>query len=315
MDDLSILVVSWNTRELTSACLRSIRETAFGRRAQTVVVDNASSDGSAEAIRAEFPWVELVASTSNLGFSAGNNLGLGRCRGRYVLLLNPDTLVLGDVLERSVAYLDANPDVGAMGCRVLNPDRTLQSTCFRYPSLLNLFLLATGLHRVPGQFFGRYDYRGWLRDSEMDVDVVTGCYLMVRGSIVRTVGPLDERFFFCGEETDWCLRIRRAGHRVVLSPVGEIIHFGNQSGRQLSYRRDVLLSEGLVKLHAKHSGLSSAACAWLLLLSCNALRAIYWTAAGTLTGTRSYLERGRYFAQVTRAFDPAWMRSMTSAIG
>jgi len=311
--DLSIIIVSWNTREMTCACLRSVRETEFGRQAQCIVVDNNSSDGSAEAVESEFEGVEVIRSPTNAGFAAANNVGFARATGRHVLLLNSDTLVLGAVLEASIKYLDQHADVGAMGCRVLNSDRTLQPTCFQYPSVLNLFLLSTGLHRLPGRFFGRYGYRGWLRDSERDVDVITGCYLIVRKSVLEAIGPLDERFFFCGEETDWCRRIKRAGHRLVLAPVGEIIHHGNASGRQLSYRRDVLLSAGLVKLHAKHGGLLGGAAAWTLLWLCNALRAVVWKLASIVTHVPAHRDRAKHFLQVTRAFERSWMRPPVEA--
>jgi GT2 family glycosyltransferase len=306
--DLSIVIVSWNTSAMTRDCLRSIAETEFGRRAQTIVVDNASTDGSPDDIAREFPWVELVRNPTNAGFAAANNVGFRRCTGRHVLLLNSDTLVLGDVLERSVRYLDERTDVGAMGCRVVNPDRTLQATCFRYPSLLNLTLLSTGLHRVPLPFFGRHTYRGWKRDAERDVEVITGCYLLIRKSVLDAIGPLDERFFFCGEETDWCLRIRRAGHRLTLAPVGDIVHFGNASGRQLSYRRDVLLSAGLVKLHAKHGGTVGGALAWGILYGCNAVRAVGWTILGACTRRERHRARAEHFRNVTKAFEGSWIR-------
>ncbi|MBL9149527.1 MAG: glycosyltransferase family 2 protein [Phycisphaerae bacterium] len=306
--DLSIVIVSWNTSAMTRDCLRSIAETEFGRRAQTIVVDNASTDGSPDDIAREFPWVELIRNPTNAGFAAANNVGFRRCTGRHVLLLNSDTLVLGDVLEKSVRYLDERKDVGAMGCRVVNPDRTLQSTCFRYPSLLNLTLLSTGLHRIPLPFFGRHTYRGWKRDTERDVEVITGCYLLIRKEVLDEIGPLDERFFFCGEETDWCLRIVRAGHRLTLAPVGDIVHFGNASGRQLSFRRDVMLSAGLVKLHAKHGGTLGGAAAWAILYGCNAVRAIGWKVLSVLSRNERHRARAEHFANVTKAFEGSWIR-------
>lgn len=311
--DLSIVIVSWNTSAMTRACLRSIAETEFGRRAQTIVVDNASSDASPDDIEREFPWVELIRNPTNAGFAAANNVGFRRCAGRHVLLLNSDTLVLGDVLEQSVRYLDGHRDVGAMGCRVVNPDRSLQATCFRYPSLLNLTLLSTGLHRLPLPCFGRHTYRGWKRDTERDVEVITGCYLLIRKDVLDEIGPLDERFFFCGEETDWCLRIKRAGHRLKLAPVGEIIHYGNASGRQLSHRRDVLLSAGLVKLHAKHGGALGGAAAWAVLWLCNAARAVGWRLLSLVTRVEAHRERARHFARVTGAFEASWMRAPAPA--
>jgi GT2 family glycosyltransferase len=227
--------------------------------------------------------------------------------GSYVLLLNSDTIVLEDVLPRSVGYMDEHPDVGVLGCRVLNVDRTVQLTCFRYPTLLNLGLKATGLFRLDWpHWFGREHLRGWQRDSEREVDVVTGCFMMVRRSAIDQVGLMDESFFFCGEETDWCTRFRRAGWKVRFAPVGEIIHIGNASGRQHRYQRDLMLSEGLVRLHRKHSGLLSAAIAWCLLLVFNASRAAFWCAASIVSPVPAYRDRRDHFLAVIWSLGRAW---------
>jgi GT2 family glycosyltransferase len=273
--DCSVIIVNWNGLGILRDCLESVVANTSEREAEVIVIDNASDDGSPEMVEAEFPRVRLIRNRANRGFAAANNQGLAVARGRYPLLLNSDTVVLGDVIQRSAAYMDAHPDVGGLGCRVLNPDRTMQPTCFQYPSLFNLALWASGLTSLPGRFFGRQTYRGWERDSERDVDVVTGCYLMIRREILETVGPLDERFFFFGEETDWCRSIAEAGWKVRFAPVGEIVHIGNASGKKHSHRRDFMLAAGLVRLHAKRSGRLAGRVAGRL---CQAYWATRWLA-------------------------------------
>ena len=194
-----------------------------------------------------------------------------------------------------------------MGCRVLNRDGTLQITGSRFPSLFNLFLQASGLSRLPGAFFDRYQMRRWDRRDERDLDVISGCYMMVRHAAMEQVGLLDEAFFFYGEETDWCRRFRKAGWRLVFAPVGEITHFGGGSVKSLNYRRDVLLTEGTVRLHRKHYGLLGGAACWLLLAGFNASRALAWTLLG-LTGSTAARERGRHFRSVLAQIWQTWPR-------
>jgi hypothetical protein len=308
--DLSILIISCNTCDLTLACLRSLLESSCDLQTEIFVVDNASTDGSVEAIVGEFPQVRVIANRQNRGFAAANNQALQLAAGRCILLLNSDTVVLGDVLSRSVQYLDANPDVGAMGCRVLNPDRSLQPTCFQFPTLLNLSLLVSGLDRLPRpKFLGRFHMRGWARDHERDVEVVTGCYLMVRRAAIERVGHLDESFFFCGEETDWCRRFKADGWKVRFAPVGEIIHVGNASGRQHGFRRDLMLSQGMVRLHQKHTGMLAAMVAWILLLGFNASRAFYWLLYGLVSNGELAMQRRQIYAATTLNFADAWPRA------
>ncbi|MFU8829799.1 MAG: glycosyltransferase family 2 protein, partial [Phycisphaerales bacterium] len=210
--DLSIVIISFNTIDITRDCLRSVFENIGDLHAQVIVVDNDSKDGSADMVASEFPKVELIRNSDNRGFAAANNQGFELCTGEFVLLLNSDTVVLGDVLEKSVAYMREHPQVGVFGCRVLNPDRTMQPTCFMVPSLLNISLMTLGLSKLSRpKFFGRMQMLDWQRDSEREVQVVTGCYMLVRRTAMDAVGWLDDSFFFCGEETDWCVRFRKAG--------------------------------------------------------------------------------------------------------
>ena len=273
---------------------------------EVIVIDNASDDGSAGMVEAEFPQARLIRNAENRGFAAANNQGFAVARGRHVLLLNSDTVVHGDVLARSVAWLDAHPDAGAMGCRVLNTDGTVQLTCSMYPSVLNQLLQASGLWKLRRpRFFGRYLMTDWRRDSERAVETISGCYLLVRRAVIDEVGPLDEAFFFFGEETDWCRRMRDAGWRLMFAPVGEITHHGSASVRKLNHRRDVMLTGAKVRLHRKHGGVVPAALVWLIAGLFNGSRAVFWSSRRAL-GDRRAEERSRHFLGVVAHLRDAW---------
>lgn len=301
--DLSIIIVNWNTIGLLRDVLGSIRDHGGqgkdGITIEVIVVDNASTDGSPAMVTTEFPETVLIRNAENRGFAAANNQGFEVARGRHLLLLNSDTLILGDVLGASVRYLDTHEEVGAMGCRVLNPDRTMQRSCQMYPGLLNLALQVSGLSRLSWPaFFGRQLMMDWQRDSAREVETISGCYLILRREVLAGVGPLDEDFFFFGEETDWCRRMRDAGWRLMFVPVGEIIHHGSASARKLDHRRDLLLTAAIVRLHRKHGGRLSAAMAWTLLFAFNLSHAALWSALSLVRPGRAG-PRARHFRRVT----------------
>ena len=304
--DLSIVIVNWNTREMLRDCLESLQAPLDGIQAEVIVVDNASEDGSVEMVGEYFRDVRLIANLDNRGFAAANNQGFDRASGRHVLLLNSDTLVHGDVLVRSIEYLDTHPKVGMMGCKVLNDDGTTQLTCSRFPSFINLLLQTFGANRLGGRYFSRYQMLDWDRDDEREVDVVSGCYLMVRASVIEEIGRLDEAFFCYGEETDWCRRCQDAGWQLMFAPVGEITHFGSGSTRALNHVRDLMLSEGTIRLHRKHNGHTAAVFIWLLLLVFNSMRSVFWTLRTALDSTDTTNRRAQHFRRIVRDFTRAW---------
>lgn len=305
--DLSIIIVSWNTQKLLRDCLESLYGSGVTAALEVFVVDNGSTDGSPEMVEARFRNVKLIRNADNRGFAAANNQALRVAAGRHVLLLNSDTLVHPGVIDASIDYLDCHPDVGMMGCRVLNADGTVQATCSQFPTLANLLLLTSGLFRVPGLSFAkRYRMDDWQRDDERDVDVVSGCYLMVRREATEAVGLLDEDFFFFGEETDWCRRFRAHGYAVRFAPVGTITHFGGGSSTSLNSKRDLMLSEATVRLHRKHGGLAAAAAAWAILLVFNASRYAYWSLKSLLQFRR--FDRREHFRGVVWGFHSSWPR-------
>ncbi len=304
---LSIIIVNWNECEMLSECLQSFISKLLPDRDEVIVVDNGSLDGSLEMLTEQYPSVRLISNLDNRGFAAANNQALEIARGRYVLLLNNDTLIHGDVLAQSCQYLDSHSDIGVLGCRVLNEDGSLQITCAQYPSLLNLVLLTSGLWKLKWpKFLGRYQMAHWKRNDERDVDTVSGCYMLVRACAIKQVGVLDEQFFFFGEETDWCKRFRETGWRVSFAPVGEITHFGSVSARRHNHKRDLMLSRAMVRLHRKHGGLAAAVVIWTVLFVFNTSRALFWAIRSLFSRKPEVHERFRHFTSVVREFTSVW---------
>ncbi len=301
--DLSIVIVNWNTQQLLRDCLHSVNRALDGLTAEILLVDNASSDGSCAMVRNEFPDVRLFESPENLGFAGGNNLALAHAAGRYVLLLNTDTLVHGTVLSDAVAWLDRNPNVGVMGPRVLNTDGSIQPSCSAFPSLKYLAMQTLGLTRVAR--LDSYRMTGWDRASERRVEVISGAAMFVRRSAMLEVGLLDEAFFFYGEETDWCRRFAQAGWEVMFAPIPDITHFGNGSASRLNHRRDVMMTEATTRLHRKHGGRFAALCCFLLLSAHNISRAVFWSLVG-MTRKPGAWPRAVHFGRVVRDLPRAW---------
>jgi hypothetical protein len=253
--DVSILIVSFNTRELTLACLDSIRRHAGGVEHEVLVIDNHSDDGSAAAIATAFPRVRLTALDENVGFARANNLAAREARGRWLLLLNPDTLLLAGSLQNLMAFAAARPGNRIFGGRTLFADGTLNPTsCWKAPSAWSMFCLGTGLASVFRRSFwldpesmGR-----WARDSEREVDIVSGCLLLIRRDLWDELGGFDDGFFMYGEDFDLCLRARRAGERCRLCPTAAVIHYGGASER-VRTQKMVSLFRTRARLYGKHS--------------------------------------------------------------
>jgi len=272
--DISIVIVNWNTVGLLRDCLRSIYATTRDLAFEVIVVDNASSDGSVEMVRREFSGAILIANDANLGFAPANNQGIAVASGRHILLLNSDTVVLEGALQRTLAFADAHPEAAVVGCRVLNPDRSLQNSCFMFPSLLNWFLFATYLDRIfpRSRFFGREQMTWWMRDDVREVEVVTGCFMLVRREAIDEVGVMDPGFFMYVEETDWCYRFHRAGWKCLFTPDGEIVHIGGGSAPKLSARRAAIGNASFMRFMRKHWSRPATFAGRLLLASFYAIR-------------------------------------------
>jgi len=231
---VSILVVSYNTCEMTLECLRSVKaETTVPY--ELIVVDNVSDDGSAKAIASEFPEISLFAETENHGFAKGNNIAAEQATGEYLLLLNPDTVVLEGAIDSLVGFAERTPDAKIWGGRTLFGDHSLNpASCWRKISLWNVFCRTTGLTGVfpNSAIFHSESYGGWKRDTERPVDIVSGCFFLIRRKDWITLGGFDLTFFMYGEEADLCLRAARildAAPRT--TPLATIVHYGGASER------------------------------------------------------------------------------------
>ncbi|WND03274.1 glycosyltransferase family 2 protein [Temperatibacter marinus] len=306
MMDLSIIIVNWNTKDLLMNCLSTVYNKVEDIRYQVIVVDNASTDGSQQMVKDLFPSVFLIENEMNLGFACANNIALSVAKGRHILLLNSDTLVLDSVIQKSVQYLDQTPHCWAMGCQVLNDDCTIQPSASRFPSFLNLAIQTLGFDKLNIPFFQRYRKLISKHQAATAVETISGCYLMAKKDAFNTIGLLDESFFFFGEETDWCERVRKTGFEVHYAPVGKIIHFGGGSSRPLQYRRDILLTQATVRLHRKHKGLLASLFVYFLLLSFNLSRWMFWTLSAMLTTKPANQARQRHFQNVCLNYLKAW---------
>ncbi len=299
--DLSVIIVSWNVRDLLAECLESVHASAPD--AEVIVVDSASSDGSAQMVRERFPWVELIAERENVGFTRGNNIALARARGRHVLLLNPDTVVHGDALARMVAYLDAHPQVGIVGPRVLNADGSTQSTRRRFPTLATAFFESTWLQGyAPRRLLARYYVQDQPDAGTFEVDWVQGCTLMARRAVYEQIGGLDEGYVMYSEELDWCKRAKLAGWRVVYLGEARITHYGGQSSAQVPARKHIYFQQSKIRYFRKFHG---RAAAWTLRAFLVASYALQLTqeAAKWAVGHKRPLRaaRVRTYARVLRA--------------
>lgn len=265
--DLAIVIVSWNVRGLLEACLISVYESlkSSNLNRKVWVVDNASTDGSAEMVRERFPQARLMANETNVGFASANNQALQAMGfpsterhelSRYVLLLNPDTEVLDDALTTMVRFLDDNPHAGVAGAKLLYPDGRLHHSAFAFPTLAQAFLDFFPLHYrlLNSRLNGRYPRRLYERGEPFSIDHPLGAALMARGEAIQEVGLLDERFFIYCEEIDWCMRIKKAGWGIYCVPRAEVVHHVAESTGQVRGQMFAALWRSRYLLFEKHYG-------------------------------------------------------------
>lgn len=233
--DLSVVILNYNTKDLTRTCLTTLLASRLGQYTMEVIVcDNGSEDGSADMIAEEFPHVILVKNGKNLGFAAGNNPGIRRAKGRFVLLLNTDTEMHSDTLRVMIDFMDRNPDAGAATCKLLLPDGSMDPACHRgfpTPWVSLTYLLKLEKLFPKTKLFGEY-HQGYKDLATIhEVDCIVGAFFMVRQEVIRQVGLLDEDYFMYGEDIDWAYRIRTAGWKIMYNPTGTMLHKKKQSGR------------------------------------------------------------------------------------
>ncbi|MCP4425627.1 MAG: glycosyltransferase family 2 protein [Chloroflexi bacterium] len=301
--DLSIIIVSWNVRELLRACLHSIDAGRGGLDLELIVVDGASGDGSPAMVREAFPWVKLIACDENVGFPKGNNIGLAEVNGRYILLLNPDAEIRGDALPIMLDYLERHPDVGVVGPQLLNADGSIQSSRRRFPTLATAFFESTWLESIAPKRILRHYYTLDLPDDETaDIDWGMGACLMTRREVVEQIGGLDEAYFMYSEELDWQRRIKDAGWRIVYLPTAQVLHHVGKSSEQAVTARHINFQRAKLRYFRKYHGRAATAVLRLFLLL-NYVWQFFVEAGKGLLGHKRPLRRQRMNAywQVIRS--------------
>jgi len=252
---LSIIIVNWNTRELLAQCLESVSKEVSGLGSlgvETLVVDNASTDGSIQMLQDRFPWVQLTQNQTNVGFARANNQAILQSTGRYVLLLNPDTKVKPGAFGTLIHFMEAHPEAGGAGARLLNPDHTLQPSCYPAPTLPGEFWRMFHLDMlVP---YGVYRMDGWSLSRHHEVDVIQGACLILRQEALNQVGLLDGEYFIYSEEVDLCHRLQQAGWRLYWVPQAQVVHYGGQSTQQVAAEMFLRLYQGKIIYFRKHYG-------------------------------------------------------------
>lgn len=300
--DVSVIVVNWNLKDILHECLESVRTHGAGLSVELIVIDNASGDGSAEMIAAEFPEALLIRNAENRGFSFANNQGMEAAGGRYIFLLNSDAILHENALAQMVAFMDAHPEAGICGPRVINPDGTPQLRSKGYfpsiPRALAHFFLPSGVRRGLAHSLGFYE--STYNFETGPVDWLSGCGIMVRREAVDDVGVLDADVFMYCEDVDWCFRMKQAGWRIDYFPTAVVTHYGGQSMKLQTGRTVGAHAAGLMVFYAKYHGAAKTAVFRGIVWLGYGVNAIGWLMAG-LAGRRSGFDKLRRMAPWARS--------------
>ncbi len=278
--NLSIVIVSYNTRALTLSCLRclygELRLSGLDQKSEVLLVDNGSRDGSADAVRAEFPAVKVIARGKNEGFGVANNRGMDQALGEWIVLLNTDAFPKPGALAALLTYGNSHPEAAVIGPRLLNPDGTLQVSCWKFPTPLRAWLDCFGLTvALSGHpFIGDYYY--WPHDRQRYVQFVVGACMLVRRAAYEKVGGFDPRFFFYAEETDWQKRLTEAGWRIAFTPDAQVVHL-RAASREDKATVNPHLYRGADIYMQKHYGLLGLLSMRLASILGNLTRMLFWS--------------------------------------
>ena len=280
MIDISVIIVNWNTKILLLDCVESLYRTTLDSSMEIIVVDNASSDGSVDSLQKRFSQVKVIENPDNFGFAKANNIGINKASGRYICLVNSDVIALGGVLDKMRIYMENRPAIGALAPKTYFGDMQIQKNCREYPTLRNIFcqeFLLNTLFPTIACFRGR-DMTWFDHNSVMEIEVLSGCFLMVRREVIDQVGLLDEQFFFYSEDVDWCKRIHDAGWKLVHYPMAEAMHLGHGSSSNDSSRYDVAMVRANWQYWRKHKNSAECILFWLIKFTGTLARAIGWFA-------------------------------------
>jgi len=276
---LSVLIISFNTREMTLRCLRDLFADLGSMHFEVLVVDNASQDGSAEAIAVAFPTVRLLRNQENIGFGAANNQAAMVAQGKYLLMLNTDAFLHAGCCAGLVELLESNAEVGVVGARLYNEDGSLQVSCYPFPTPFRAWIENLWISTLLPNHPKLGDYRQWPHDQVRDVDWVVGACLACRREVLEKVGGFDPQFFMYSEETDWQQRIRKAGWRIVFTPAAEATHLGGASGTRAPETVNRYFFTSMDRYQLKHHGRTGWVLVRAAMVASALLRVPGWSAA------------------------------------
>src|SRR4051812_25708883 len=250
----SVIIVSWNAKAFLLKCLQSVLSQGPAGAIEVIVVDNASSDGSPEAVKAQFPTVHLICNTGNYGFAKANNIGIAASTGEYLFLINSDVVVSPGCFDRITRHMDSQPQIGMLGPKIFGSDGRIQRSCMGYPSLANALSRALALDSLfpASKAFGGQLMTFWAHDQTRSVDVINGCFWTVRRPAMEQVGLLDESFFIYGEDIDWCRRFRNGRWDVVFYADADALHYGGASSANAPVRFYLEMQRANYQYWVKH---------------------------------------------------------------
>jgi len=288
---LSVIVVNWNAKTFLLKCVASALRQSLQNPdlLEIIVVDNASSDGSQRAVRDSFPEVTLIINDENYGFAKGNNIGIRASTGHYLFLINSDVVVAEGCFAKLIDYMDEHPEIGMLGPRIVGSDGKVQRSCMGYPSLWNTLCRAFALDSLfpASRLFGSHLLTFWNHDDTRPVEVINGCFWVLRRSAMEEVGLLDERFFIYGEDMDWCKRFNDSGWKVVFYSEAEVLHYGGASSANAPIRFHVEMQRANYQYWMKHHSRLAATSFLLISFLHHSLRIVAEVAAYSLGHDRS----------------------------
>lgn len=249
----SIVIVSWNVKEFLQKCLESIYRESKDFDFEIFVVDNDSRDGSAEMVSAKFPEIKLIANKENFGFAKANNIAIRKSSGDFVLLLNPDTELVNNPIKKMIDFLKQNPEIGILGPKLLNADKTWQPSVRRSPNIWNQLAIIFKFPHLFPKILNNYLMRDFDGQTARETDQVMGAAFMIRREVINKIGLLDECYFIWFEEVDYCRAAKKAGFKVYYWPGAEIIHHGGESFAKLStFNKQIKYLKSVVKYFLKN---------------------------------------------------------------
>jgi GT2 family glycosyltransferase len=301
---LSIVILCWNDLKVIDDCLRSIYETTKTTSFEVIVSDNGSTDGSIQFIKANYPGVLLLENGENLGFAKGNNVGIARSQGQYVLILNPDTIIHPGALDELVSFADRNKRAGAYGCRVLNRDGSYQGPARPFPTVFRGWMSALYLRSLGhlSEALVSDTYVNWKGDTKREIDWQSGCCVMFNAELLKRLGGFDQQFFYHFEEVDLCRRVWDAGYSIVYTPDAVITHLGGQSVNRFPIRFELERYRSRYRYFYKHFGRRGARSSRLIVLCWIRLRQLGWSISG-LFGRSEALKARLAMYKVTAAWN------------